>query len=213
MTAPLVLDEPYTPMQRIGPNTIEPIPEPLKARVERLEVEVEAVQKTISELAGLVVGEIKERRATSISSGDSRFPEGSALPVLNQALKVSAQLQRSWLLVELTRECWSAVRMYFDPRYRVRRSTQLMIPVLLTCLVVTYVFFNYFFTFPVIGPILERLIEIILAVLMYKICSYEIARYRQSLAEYMAAGQGTINLPVQLLHHDSDAGTQRQGVE
>ncbi|WP_020473858.1 hypothetical protein [Zavarzinella formosa] len=214
MTAPLMADEPYVPSHRVGPNTIDPVEDPLRDRVHRLEEEIGEVRRTVGELAGIVVGEIKDRRSSTGHGGESRFPEGTALPVLGTALKVARQLDRPWLLVDLLGECVTTLRMYLDSRYRIRRGTQLMVPVLFGMFAATYLFFNYFFVFPVISPILERLVEIVLAVLLYKVIGREIGRYRQSIAEYVAAGHAALTLPTQYVHLDAEnAGMERQGVE
>lgn len=213
MSVPLVADEPYIPSHRVAPNVADTPEEPLRDRLRRLEEEVDEVRKTVGELAGIVVGEIKDRRAATPNvEGGSSF--GSAIPMLNSTLKVARQLDRPWLLVDFMGECVTTLRMYLDSRYRVRRGTQLVVPALLAAFVGVYLFFNYFFVFPLISPILERLTEIVLAVLLYKVIGREIGRYRQCIAEYVAASQASVSLPVQILHHDHESSAmERQGVE
>lgn len=223
MTAPLVTDEPYVPSHRLGPNVVEPpmdslqerVEDPLRDRVSRLEEELHEVRKTVGELAGIVVGEIKERRATTPSTDHETSNAVAALvPGLGTTLKVARQLDRPWLLLDLFRECITALRMYLDSRYRVRRSTQIMVPALLLSFFGMYVLFNWIFVFPVISHLLERFIDIVLAVLLYKVVSREIGRYRQAIAEFVAASQGTVTVPVQIVHHDADSSAmERQGVE
>lgn len=221
MTAPLVADEPYVPSHRLGPNVAdhhedslqERVEDPLRDRVSRLEAEIDEVRKTVGELAGIVVGEIKDRRAVAPDT-DVSNTFTSLVPGLGTTLKVARQLDRPWLLVDLIGECVTTLRMYLDSRYRVRRGTQLMVPALLGAFVASYVIFNWFFVFPVISPILERLIEIVLAVLLYKVVGREIGRYRQSIAEYMTASQASMTLPVQIVHHAHESSAmERQGVE
>ena len=207
MTAPLVADQPFVPSHRLGPNTTD---DSLADRVRHLEVDIGAVRRTVAELAEIVVGEIKDRRATA-PGGDSRFGDGSALPVLETTVAARAK-NRPWLLVDLLREIGVTVRMYFDPRYRVRRGTQLLVPSLLGMIGAAYVVFNYFFVFPVVSPVLERLTEVVIAMLLFKVISREIARYRQSVAEYAAAGRGAIAVATRLMHQDPDeAAAERQG--
>lgn len=208
MTAPLLAEEPYVPSHRLGPNTTDG---PLRDRVGRLEDDIGAVRRTVAELAEIVVAEIRDRRATA-PGGDSRFPDGTALPVLESTV-AARTAKRPWLVADLLREFGVTVRMYMDPRYRVRRGTQLMVPTLLGLFVATYMFFNHF-EFAIISPVLERLTDIVLAVLLYKVMSREIARYRQSIAEYAAAGRAAMTLPLQMLHLDADgSAVERQGVE
>src|SRR5262249_15388043 len=94
--------------------------------------------------------------------------------------------RRSWLLTELFRDLLTTLRMYLDPRYRLRRSTQLWVPVILGLFVLNYVFFTYLFAIPVVSTILGKVGDIILAVLLYKVLSRETVRYRDALVQYAA---------------------------
>jgi hypothetical protein len=72
------------------------------------------------------------------------------------------------------REVRLMFRMYFDPRYRLSRICQLGAPAILILMVLNYFFIG---AFPYIGFLLERLTLIVLAVALYKLLSWEAARY------------------------------------
>src|SRR4051812_8614064 len=92
-------------------------------RLERLEGEVAELRHTLSELAEIVVGDIKDRREAAIAVS-APVPEVTIPPSLvpggQATIKAMTALRRPWLLTELLREVGAAVRMYFHPRYRVR---------------------------------------------------------------------------------------------
>src|SRR5262245_44222 len=93
--------------------------------------------------------------------------------------------RRSWLVVQLVAELRLALRMYFDPRYRISRTTQFVLPVIGLVLIFNYFFFAQWLAIPLLSPVTERLLAVILAVLGYKILTRELARYREVL-EYLA---------------------------
>lgn len=93
--------------------------------------------------------------------------------------------QRRWFLAQLWSEFRLAVRMYFDPRYRVSRTAQLLVPVLLAAFVLNYFAFGVWFAIPLLSPILERLVCVLLGVFLYKVMTRELARYHEVL-DYLA---------------------------
>lgn len=80
------------------------------------------------------------------------------------------------------RELRLMVHMYFDPRYRLSRLCQFGVPV-----VVALIALNYFFIagIPIIGVVLEHLVLVVLSVVLYKLLSWEAARYAAVL-RYLA---------------------------
>src|SRR5436305_9591444 len=96
----------------------------LTDRMHRLEGEVAELRHTLSELAEIVVGDIRERReaAEAVSAPLPEMPiPPSLVPGGEATLKVINAARRPWLLFDLLREFGATVRMYMDPRYRVRR--------------------------------------------------------------------------------------------
>jgi hypothetical protein len=93
--------------------------------------------------------------------------------------------RRRWLLAQLWDELRLIVRMYFDSRYRVSRTAQFVLPAILVLFALNYFVFSMTLSIPVVSPVLERLFCVLLGVLLYRILTREIARYRAVL-DYLA---------------------------
>lgn len=93
--------------------------------------------------------------------------------------------RRTWFILQLWAEVRLAVRMYFDPRYRVSRMAQIAFPAFFALLVLNYFFFAYWLPIPVISPVLERLLDVVLAAVAYRVLQRELDRYRAVL-EYLS---------------------------
>src|SRR5207248_4461663 len=114
----------------------------------------------------------------------------SLVPGGEATLKAINAVRRPWLLFDLLREFGATVRMYMDPRYRVRRATQLMVPLILGLLLLNYLLFNVLvLQIPVVSPVIERVIDIVLGVLLYKVLMREVGRYRQTVALFAVGGR------------------------
>ncbi|HEX3152416.1 MAG TPA: hypothetical protein VHR66_30360 [Gemmataceae bacterium] len=179
----------------------------LTERLRHLEGEVAELRHTLSELAEIVVGDIRDRRDAAIAV-NAPVPElsipASLVPGGQTTLNAVNALRRPWLLVDLMRDFGSTVRMYMDPRYRVRRSTQLMVPLILLLFGANYVLFNHtLLDIPIFKHILERVFEIVLAILLYKVVMREVVRYRQMVAGVLS-GLHARPVPVSLVHNDPD---------
>jgi hypothetical protein len=73
-------------------------------------------------------------------------------------------------------------RMYFDSRYRTSRLAQFAVPGLLCSMGLNYAFFSFLFIqIPILSPLAERVVLILLAVALYKVLSWEAARYKEVL--------------------------------
>lgn len=155
-------------------------------RVRKLEGEVADLRETIARFADLMIGEVKDLRKSHAElppippaiTGELSSARGSA--------DQDGRLRRPWLLMELLRDLGSTVRMYLDPRYRVRRATQMLVPLIILLFALNAFFFNYVFTLQVVSSILEKLADVILAVVLYQVLSREVARYRQVIAQLLA---------------------------
>lgn len=89
---------------------------------------------------------------------------------------------RGWFLLQLLGEFRLALRMYFDPRYRISRTAQFAIPGIILLAVINYFLFATMMNIAVVGPILERTIDVVLFIVAYKLLTWEIARYKDVLA-------------------------------
>jgi hypothetical protein len=206
MTTPATLEDPVAPPPGTGLDA-DPPAGGLADRMHRLEAEVAELRHTMSELAEIVVGDIRERREAAIAVS-APLPEvpipASLVPGGEATVKAVNALRRPWLVIDLLREAGSTVRMYMDPRYRVRRATQLMVPLILGLLAVNYLFFNVLILqIPVLTPVVERAIGIVLAVLLYKVLMREVARYRQAMAQFPVGGRARL-VPAALINNDPD---------
>jgi len=93
--------------------------------------------------------------------------------------------RRRWLLAQLWDELRLIVRMYFDSRYRVSRTAQFALPAVLVLFALNYFVFSMTLAIPVVSPVLERVVCVLLGVLFYRILTREITRYRAVL-DYLA---------------------------
>jgi hypothetical protein len=118
------------------------------------------------------------RMAQSIFHDPNRFPPGVANPSEDQSI-------RSWLLHQVFGEFRLIFKMYFDPRYRMSRFGQFGVPLILGFFILNYFVFNFTCAVPIAGAILERLVAVVLAVVLYKLLAREASRYKQVL-EYLA---------------------------
>src|SRR5262245_2053830 len=201
MSTPALLDD-------LHPSSADADTGDLADRMHRVEGEVAELRHTLSELAEIVVGDIKERREAAAAMS-APLPEVSIpstlVPGGQTVLNTVNAARRPWLLIDLVREFGVMFRMYMDPRYRVRRATQLMVPLILGLFVASYLFFNSLFDVRVLSPILEHVVAIVLSVLLYKVLSREAARYRQMLANLTVGPRAAAALPVSLWNTDPDS--------
>jgi hypothetical protein len=87
-----------------------------------------------------------------------------------------------WDRFAVWREFRLMAQMYFDPRYRLSRICQFGVPVVLVFIVLNFFFLG---AIPYIGFLIERLALIVLAIALYKLLSWEAARYTAVL-RYLA---------------------------
>lgn len=88
---------------------------------------------------------------------------------------------RGWFLPQLVSELRLTCKMYFDPRYRISRTAQVLMPFTVLLFVMNYFLFAVWLPIPLIGPILERLVGVLLAIFFYKVMIRELRRYREVL--------------------------------
>jgi hypothetical protein len=161
-------------------------------RIHRLETEISELRDTVARFAELVIGEVKDLRhaqaepVTPDAFGETPDQANAGHPESRMALASrAATARRPWLLMELIRDFSATVRMYLDPRYRVRRSTQLLVPAIIGLFVLNCFLFNAVFSVPILSQIVEKLGDVILAILLYKVVSRELVRYRQVIAQLL----------------------------
>lgn len=107
------------------------------------------------------------------------------------AAPLDGETPRRWYRA-IFRELKLIARMYLDPRYRLSRVAQFGVPLVLILMVLNYFVFQYFCFggVPILSPILERLGNLMLAVVGYSILRREAMRY-QAVLDYLArTGRG-----------------------
>ena len=93
--------------------------------------------------------------------------------------------RRGWFFGQLWAEARLAARMYFDPRYRISRTAQVVFPLVAVLLVFNYFLFGWWVAVPIVSPVAERLLDAALAVFAYRVLARELDRYR-AVVDYLA---------------------------
>ena len=181
MSTSPAFNNPITP---IGPVLHSP-PDPadeLDLRLRRVEDEVTELKDTVARFADLVLGEVKDLRKLQLEAPAASYTAGgvAAAPAGGETVR------RCWLLAEFFHDIGTTFRMYLDPRYRVRRGTQFVVPMVLGLFALNCIAFNLWLTVPIVSSALEKIFDVLLAVLLYKVLSREIERYRQTIAQMVA---------------------------
>jgi hypothetical protein len=172
-------------------------PEMLEERVRRLEDALVVLQDT-RHLEERVVERVTSRLSRSAPPAGAE-PTGIVVHpgrrLVPAALNVAATreqptespgatsvrgLSQSWLLLDFYNEVRAMVRMFFDRRYRVAWLARVVPVVALTLFLFSWFFIH---SIPWIGPILDRLVEIVLICIVYKVLSREAQRYRQAVCD------------------------------
>jgi hypothetical protein len=171
-------------------------PDELSNRLHRLETEVTELRDTIARFADIMIGEVKDLKKAhhempmAPPSIAGRYAsETNDMPVAETsavAPPTESTHRRPWLLMEMIRDLGSTFRMYLDPRYRVRRATQLMVPLILGLFAFNCYVFNFVFTLTFVSNIFEKLFDVVLAILLYQVMHREVIRYRSVIAQLTA---------------------------
>jgi hypothetical protein len=179
--------------------------EALEGRVRRLEDALAALQDTRA-----LEERVVERVAAKVGPGDPNGLRESAglimeagrhlLPAAAGALAggadaaeahARAQAQpaapgrRPWLLFEVYAELRAMVRMYVDPRFRLTWQARLLPLVLLVAIATSGLWLpgNDFLnkiTLNIVGTLYEKVVDLALAFVLFKVLHREVSRYRQS---------------------------------
>jgi hypothetical protein len=171
-------------------------------RVDRLETAIaehppedeakltDRVLKRLTELAAersaggdrvVVLDSANERRAMIPVA-----PEPPAGAVLEPTPTIPASAaKRGWFFAQVWSEFRLVFQMYFDPRYRISRTTQFVIPAILLLLVLNYFLFSVWMSVPVLSPLVERVVVLFFGIVAWMVLARETARYREVL-DYLA---------------------------
>jgi hypothetical protein len=157
---------------------VEPTPqmETVADRLQKLEQAVSALADRASRN-----GPVPDGLATSFGALVPATQAGVLVPVVPQDPPPGTE-PNFWDRFAVWRELRLMLHMYFDPRYRLSRVCQFGMPAVLMLMVLNFFFLG---AIPYIGFLLERLALIVLAVALYKLLSWEAARYAAVL-RYLA---------------------------
>jgi hypothetical protein len=188
--------DPAPPRSEPTPNGGEFSQEALGERIRRLEDAIAALQDTRS-LEERVLNRVSETVRPRVAEsafqrldGDRRptpAPAPLPLPLMPPLKALSPGALRSgWTLFELIGEIRTFVRMFFDLRYRVSWFTWLVTVIGLSFALLSHWVMPYYFI-PILGPVLDKVVDVLLVLFIYKVLSLEAQRYREALAAYQQA--------------------------
>jgi hypothetical protein len=135
----------------------------LEQRVHQLEESVAQLQDT---------RQLEERITERVST---RLPPEPPPPPEPPGLSV---VQSSWLFVELVQELRAMLAMFFDARYHIAWITRVAAIVLLAAMLTSSWWFPLSLV-PVIGTYLDKLLDLVLALVLFFLLSREVRRYRE----------------------------------
>jgi hypothetical protein len=179
----------------------EPVLSTLVERIEKLEValaEVQNLQGIEQRVAERVATQLQRERPAPAESGSPVLAKAATLLDAGKNLIPSlarpdappgpapvsppqphAQSSRMWLVREAITEARAIVRMYVDPRWSLSWMGRTGPPVLLVAFVFAY-YWVPFTSFYVVGAIIEKVVQLVLAFVLFKVLGHEARRYRQT---------------------------------
>jgi hypothetical protein len=180
------------PASQVSPPVAVP-PPALEERVQRLEEQVAVLQDThkVEDRITERLARRMERKLTNPAiqppvaaiAQPSRPPPVAAIappPELPPVIVLEGKgVRQSWLFLDIYTEFRAMLGMFLDPRYRVfymTWQTKVYPPLLLACMVLTWLTIS---SIPIVGPVLEKVAELVLAFFLYKVLSREAWRYRE----------------------------------
>jgi hypothetical protein len=166
----------------------------LEQRVHRLEDAVAALQDT-RQLEERLVQRVTERvsrpalggrEASGLVIEARRHLLPAALGLIPSATEApaagppgAAPLRQSWLILDAYSEARAIFRMFVDPRYRMGRWTWLAAVGLLAAILTSWIWLPGTSILPgVVGTLLVKMVDLVLAFFLYKVLAREARRYR-----------------------------------
>ena len=151
----------------------DPLLASLEQRVQRLEDAVAVLQEGAGKPQVKAGPVPKESDHIMAGSPPEQAPAANPEPVATRP---------PWLIVDILNEARTMVRMFFDIRYRVGWFTRLFVIILLAMIFTSGLWFPLAYL-PLLGPPFDKIVDILLAFLTYKILSRESRRYKASQRE------------------------------
>jgi hypothetical protein len=190
-------DPPSTPPARDALNVLA-----LEQRIQRLEDAVARLQDTkpieervAERVTTQIASQISQNRGPNIrettglivDAGRRLLP--AALGVMHEqapsAERAAANKQpfwRTWFLLDLLVELRAIFWMFVDPRYRLGWPTRIIAVLLVTAIATSTLWppASLLTGIPVLGLLVDKIVDLVLAFLIWKILSHEARRYRQT---------------------------------
>jgi hypothetical protein len=170
---------PNEPDERVGKH--DGLPTELASKVAEDVITERVLARLGGAVGGVLYDAIDPRPLALLPHPTASPPEGAVL----HPPPPPAKGPRSWFVFQLWAEVRLTARMYFDPHYRISRTAQFLLPVIIGLFFLNYFFFAVWFAIPVVSPIAERIVCVLLGVCAYRVVARELTRYRDVL-EYLA---------------------------
>jgi hypothetical protein len=161
----------------------------LEERVRRLEATIAQLQNT-QPLEERITREVAARLESQVGP---RSPNSSDLLLGAGKKLLSAEPgsgthrapgRRAWLLADLWVEMRCIMRLLVDPRYRLSWETRLFVPLVILGFVLSWFCLSGLLF---VGPLLDKVIGLVLAFILYKILNREARRYRETSPDLPAS--------------------------
>jgi hypothetical protein len=177
----------------------------LEQRMHRLEDAVAALQDT-RQLEERLVERVVDRllRNPPAPRGEAaglviEAPRPPLLPALLRSISgappeaipaTPPTAQPSWLLTDTLTEARAIIRMFFDVRFRVARSVELLSLGLIFMILTSWYWIPFTSLLPgIVSSLLVKAVDLILAFVLYKILSREARRYRAAFPQPLATAR------------------------
>lgn len=88
-------------------------------------------------------------------------------------------VRRTWVLLDALTELRAIYWMFFDPRYRLSWTARFA-PLVILGLLLTSLYWMPATALPFVGMVIDKVVDLALAYVLYKLLSYEARRYRET---------------------------------
>jgi hypothetical protein len=164
--------------------------EELEKRVQNLEASGQDTSALEERVASRVADRLSPATASPVQTSGSPGQASGLLEAgrrfmpaaLGGRRKAGSSPRQGWLIPELYAEVQAIFWMFVDTRYRVGWTCRLIPPVLVSILFISWFLFDGRLFY--VGTILDRIIEIALVVIAYKVLSREARRYRDTIGDF-----------------------------
>jgi hypothetical protein len=104
----------------------------------------------------------------------------ATLPAARPAVTRTDPNVQTWLPLEIFQDARAILRMFFDYRYRTSRWVGVISIGVMAGLLVSWFLISYI---PLAGPILSRIVDLVLLFVLFKILTREARRYRSMIPD------------------------------